>query len=132
MLELLKNDKKSFIMLAISILLSIVGLVCYIVSQNLMNAKLNVWLVVIAVISILLTIFVAIYKDFNSFIMIAISALTFLTLLLVVSSQLGNLGYYFAGIKDIGYGIMPTFVVSALAYIASIVLTSIEVFKNNK
>ncbi len=129
MFELLKNDKKSFIMLAISILLSIVGLVCYIVSQNLMNAKLNVWLIVISIVSILLTIFVAIYKDFNSFIMIAISALTFLTLLLVVSSQLGNLGYYFAGIKDIGYGIMPTFVVSALTYIASVVLTSIEVFK---
>lgn len=129
MFELLKNDKKSFIMLAISILLSIVGLVCYIVSQNLMNAKLNVWLIVISIVSILLTIFVAIYKDFNSFIMIAISALTFLTLLLVVSSQLGNLGYFFAGIKDIGYGIMPTFVVSALTYIASIVLTSIEVFK---
>lgn len=129
MFELLKNDKKSFIMLTISILLSIVGLVCYIVSQNLMNAKLNVWLIVISIVSILLTIFVAIYKDFNSFIMIAISALTFLTLLLVVSSQLGNLGYYFAGIKDIGYGIMPTFVVSALTYIASVVLTSIEVFK---
>ena len=129
MFELLKNDKKSFIMLAVSILLSIVGLVCYIVSQNLMNAKLNVWLIVISIVSILLTIFVAIYKDFNSFIMIAISALTFLTLLLVVSSQLGNLGYFFAGIKDIGYGIMPTFVVSALTYIASIVLTSIEVFK---
>lgn len=129
MFELLKNDKKSFIMLAVSILLSIVGLVCYIVSQNLMNAKLNVWLIVISIVSILLTIFVAIYKDFNSFIMIAISALTFLTLLLVVSSQLGNLGYYFAGIKDIGYGIMPTFVVSALTYIASVVLTSIEVFK---
>ena len=129
MFELLKNDKKSFIMLAISILLSIVGLVCYIVSQNLMNAKLNAWLIVISIVSILLTIFVAIYKDFNSFIMIAISALTFLTLLLVVSSQLGNLGYYFAGIKDIGYGIMPTFVVSALTYIASVVLTSIEVFK---
>ena len=129
MFELLKNDKKSFIMLTISILLSIVGLVCYIVSQNLMNAKLNVWLIVISIVSILLTIFVAIYKDFNSFIMIAISALTFLTLLLVVSSQLGNLGYYFAGIKDIGYGIMPTFVVSALTYIVSVVLTSIEVFK---
>ena len=129
MFELLKNDKKSFIMLTISILLSIVGLVCYIVSQNLMNAKLNVWLIVISIVSILLTIFVAIYKDFNSYIMIAITALTFLTLLLVVSSQLGNLGYYFAGIKDIGYGIMPTFVVSALTYIASIVLTSIEVFK---
>lgn len=129
MFELLKNDKKSFIMLTISILLSIVGLVCYIVSQNLMNAKLNVWLIVISIVSILLTIFVAIYKDFNSFIMIAISALTFLTLLLVVSSQLGNLGYFFAGIKDIGYGIMPTFVVSALTYIASVVLTSIEVFK---
>ena len=129
MFELLKNDKKSFIMLTISILLSIIGLVCYIVSQNLMNAKLNVWLIVISIVSILLTIFVAIYKDFNSFIMIAISALTFLTLLLVVSSQLGNLGYFFAGIKDIGYGIMPTFVVSALTYIASVVLTSIEVFK---
>lgn len=129
MFELLKNDKKSFIMLAISILLSIIGLVCYIVSQNLMNAKLNVWLIIIAVVSILLTIFVAIYKDFNSYIMIAITALTFLTLLLVVSSQLGNLGYYFAGIKDIGYGIMPTFVVSALTYITSVVLTSIEVFK---
>lgn len=129
MFELLKNDKKSFIMLAISILLSIVGLVCYIASQNLMNAKINVWLIIIAVVSILLTIFVAIYKDFKSFIMIAISALTFLTLLLVVSSQLGNLGYYFAGIKDIGYGIMPTFVVSALTYIVSVVLTSIEVFK---
>ena len=129
MFELLKNDKKSFIMLTISILLSIIGLVCYIVSQNLMNAKLNVWLIVISIVSILLTTFVAIYKDFNSFIMIAISALTFLTLLLVVSSQLGNLGYYFAGIKDIGYGIMPTFVVSALTYIASVVLTSIEVFK---
>lgn len=129
MFELLKNDKKSFIMLVVSILLSIIGLVCYIVSQNLMNARLNVWLIVISIVSIFLTIFVAIYKDFNSYIMIAISALTFLTLLLVVSSQLGNLGYYFAGIKDIGYGIMPTFVVSALTYIVSVVLTSIEVFK---
>lgn len=129
MFELLKNDKKSFIMLVVSILLSIIGLVCYIVSQNLMNAKLNVWLIVISIVSIFLTIFVVIYKDFKSFIMIAISALTFLTLLLVVSSQLGNLGYYFAGIKDIGYGIMPTFVVSALTYITSVVLTSIEVFK---
>ncbi len=129
MFELLKKDKKSFIILTISILLSIIGLVCYIVSQNLMNARLNVWLIVISIVSIFLTIFVAIYKDFKSFIMIAISALTFLTLLLVVSSQLGNLGYYFAGIKDIGYGIMPTFVVSALTYIVSVVLTSIEVFK---
>lgn len=129
MFELLKKDKKSFIILTISILLSIIGLVCYIVSQNLMNARLNVWLIVISIVSIFLTIFVVIYKDFKSFIMIAISALTFLTLLLVVSSQLGNLGYYFAGIKDIGYGIMPTFVVSALTYIVSVVLTSIEVFK---
>lgn len=129
MFELLKKDKKSFIILTISILLSIIGLVCYIVSQNLMNARLNVWLIVISIVSIFLTIFVAIYKDFKSFIMIAISALTFLTLLLVVSSQLGNLGYYFAGIKDIGYGIMPTFIVSALTYIVSVVLTSIEVFK---
>lgn len=129
MFELLKKNKKSFIILTISILLSIIGLVCYIVSQNLMNARLNVWLIVISIVSIFLTIFVVIYKDFKSFIMIAISALTFLTLLLVVSSQLGNLGYYFAGIKDIGYGIMPTFVVSALTYIVSVVLTSIEVFK---
>lgn len=129
MFELLKKNKKSFIILTISILLSIIGLVCYIVSQNLMNARLNVWLIVISIVSIFLTIFVVIYKDFKSFIMIAISALTFLTLLLVVSSQLGNLGYYFAGIKDIGYGIMPTFIVSALTYIVSVVLTSIEVFK---
>ncbi len=129
MFELLKKNKKSFIILTISILLSIIGLVCYIVSQNLMNARLNVWLIVISIVSIFLTIFVVIYKDFKSFIMIAISALTFLTLLLVVSSQLGNLGYYFAGIKDIGYGIMPTFIVSALTYIVSVILTSIEVFK---
>ena len=33
MFELLKKDKKSFIILTISILLSIIGLVCYIVSQ---------------------------------------------------------------------------------------------------
>ena len=128
MLNLLKNDKRSFVFLTASILLSILGLIFYIVSQNLMQTKLSPWILTVSILGVLLIAFVVLYKDFNSSLLIAASALTFLAFVLVVSSQMGNLGYYFAGIKDIGYGLMPTFFVSAIAYLASIVLTSIEVF----
>ena len=128
MLNLLKNDKRSFVFLTASILLSILGLIFYIVSQNLMQTKLSPWILTASILGVLLIAFVVLYKDFNSSLLIAASALTFLAFVLVISSQMGNLGYYFAGIKDIGYGLMPTFFVSAIAYLASIVLTSIEVF----
>lgn len=128
MLNLLKNDKRSFVFLTASILLSILGLIFYIVSQSLMQTKLSPWILTASILGVLLIAFVVLYKDFNSSLLIAASALTFLAFVLVISSQMGNLGYYFAGIKDIGYGLMPTFFVSAIAYLASIVLTSIEVF----
>ena len=128
MLNLLKSDKKSFIFLTASIFLSILGLIFYIVSQNLMQAKLSPWILIATILGILLVAFIALYKDFNSSLLIASSALTFLAFVLVISSQMGNLGYFFAGIVDIGYGLMPTFLVSAIAYLASVVLTSIEVF----
>ena len=51
-----------------------------------------------------------------------------LALGLFVSSQMGNLGYYFAGIQDIGYGIMPAFVVGGILYILSVVTTSVAAF----
>lgn len=128
MFSLFKNNKKSFIVLTISILLSILGLIFYIVSQNLMETTISPWILATTIVGWLFVLAVIIYKDFDSIFLIAATAITFLTFILVVSSQMGNLGYYFAGIKDIGYGLMPTFFVSASAYICSIILTSIEVF----
>ncbi len=128
MFNLFKKNKKSFIVLTLSILLSILGLIFYIVSQNLMETTISPWVLVTTIVGWLFVFAVIIYKDFDSMFLIAATALTFLTFILVVSSQMGNLGYYFAGIKDIGYGLMPTFFVSASAYICSIILTSIEVF----
>lgn len=128
MFNLIKTNKKSFAVLLISIVLTILGLIFYIASQNIMEAKISPWILVATILSILLVVAVIIFKDFDSLLLIASTALAFLTFALVISSQMGNLGYYFAGIEDIGYGLMPTFFVSASAYLLSIVLTSVEVF----
>ena len=129
MFNLYKEKKISFFLLVGAVILSLIGLIFYIVSQNIMNAKLSVFVMIVGILNIALISTIIIYKDFDSIISIIASALLFLTLLLVLSSQFGNLGYYFAGIKDIGYGIMPTFIISFIAYLISIILTSITIFK---
>lgn len=129
MFNLYKEKKISFFLLVGAVILSLIGLIFYIVSQNIMNAKLSVFVMIVGILNIALISTIISYKDFDSIISIIASALLFLTLLLVLSSQFGNLGYYFAGIKDIGYGIMPTFIISFIAYLISIILTSITIFK---
>lgn len=129
MFNLYKEKKMSFFLLAGAVILSLIGLIFYIVSQNIMNAKLSIFVMIVGILNIVLISTIIIYKDFDSIISIISSALLFLTLLLVLSSQFGNLGYYFAGIKDIGYGIMPTFIISFITYLISTILTSITVFK---
>ena len=129
MFNLYKEKKMSFFLLVGAVILSLIGLIFYIVSQNIMNAKLSIFVMIVGILNIVLISTIIIYKDFDSIISIISSALLFLTLLLVLSSQFGNLGYYFAGIKDIGYGIMPTFIISFITYLISIILTSITVFK---
>ena len=129
MFNLYKEKKMSFILLVGAVILSLIGLIFYIVSQNIMNAKLSIFVMIVGILNIVLISTIIIYKDFDSIISIISSALLFLTLLLVLSSQFGNLGYYFAGIKDIGYGIMPTFIISFITYLISTILTSITVFK---
>ena len=129
MFNLYKEKKMSFFLLVGAVILSLIGLIFYIVSQNIMNAKLSIFVMIVGILNIALISTIIIYKDFDSIISIISSALLFLTLLLVLSSQFGNLGYYFAGIKDIGYGIMPTFIISFITYLISTILTSITVFK---
>ncbi len=129
MFNLYKEKKMSFFLLVGAVILSLIGLIFYIVSQNIMNAKLSIFVMIVGILNIVLISTIIIYKDFDSIISIISSALLFLTLLLVLSSQFGNLGYYFAGIKDIGYGIMPTFIISFITYLISTILTSITVFK---
>ncbi len=129
MFNLYKEKKMSFFLLVGAVILSLIGLIFYIVSQNIMNAKLSMFVMIVGILNIVLISTIIIYKDFDSIISIISSALLFLTLLLVLSSQFGNLGYYFAGIKDIGYGIMPTFIISFITYLISTILTSITVFK---
>lgn len=129
MFNLYKEKKISFFLLVGAVILSLIGLIFYIVSQNIMNAKLSVFVMIVGILNIALISTIISYKDFDSIISIIASALLFLTLLLVLSSQFGNLGYYFAGIKDIGYGIMPTVIISFIAYLISIILTSITIFK---
>ena len=129
MFNLYKEKKMSFFLLVGAVILSLIGLIFYIVSQNIMNAKLSIFVMIVGILNIVLISTIIIYKDFDSIISMISSALLFLTLLLVLSSQFGNLGYYFAGIKDIGYGIMPTFIISFITYLISTILTSITVFK---
>lgn len=129
MFNLYKEKKMSFFLLVGAVILSLIGLIFYMVSQNIMNAKLSIFVMIVGILNIVLISTIIIYKDFDSIISIISSALLFLTLLLVLSSQFGNLGYYFAGIKDIGYGIMPTFIISFITYLISTILTSITVFK---
>lgn len=129
MFNLYKEKKMSFFLLVGAVILSLTGLIFYIVSQNIMNAKLSIFVMIVGILNIVLISTIIIYKDFDSIISIISSALLFLTLLLVLSSQFGNLGYYFACIKDIGYGIMPTFIISFITYLISTILTSITVFK---
>ena len=129
MFNLYKEKKMSFFLIVGAVILSLIGLIFYIVSQNIMNAKLSMFVMIVGILNIVLISTIIIYKDFDSIISIISSALLFLTLLLVLSSQFGNLGYYFAGIKDIGYGIMPTFIISFITYLISTILTSITVFK---
>ena len=123
MFNLYKEKKMSFFLLVGAVILSLIGLIFYIVSQNIMNAKLSIFVMIVGILNIVLISTIIIYKDFDSIISIISSAL------LVLSSQFGNLGYYFAGIKDIGYGIMPTFIISFITYLISTILTSITVFK---
>lgn len=131
LLKLYQEDKLSFILLASSVLCDLLGIVFYLVSQGMMNVKVN-WMVLLpAILGIALTLLVLFYKDFDSMLLILSTACSFLAFVLIISSQVVNLGYYFAGITDIGYGLMPTFIVSAIVCLASIVLTSVVVFRRN-
>lgn len=53
-------------------------------------------------------------------------------LVLFISTQLGNLGYAFSGIHDIGNGVQPGFIAGSMLYMVSTVLQSITVFKKIK
>ena len=124
----LKEKKVSFILLAVSTLLAIVGLSMYFASMSIMNARISVWVPLTAIIGILMFAVVLVLNDYVGFMTIVATALEFVAFGLFISSQLGNLGYYFAGIHDIGFGIMPTFVVGAILYLVSIILSSITIF----
>jgi len=93
-----------------------------------MGAKIELPIIFASVIGLVLNLYVLIVDDYESYIEILVSALAFVSMGLFLSSQLGNLGYYFAGIADIGYGIMPTFVAGIILDLVGVVTTSISVF----
>ena len=125
---LIKTDLKSFILLAISIVLSLIGMIMYIVTTKQMNTHISPLMLIVSIIGLLCLLEVIIYRDFDGIITIIGAAAELLALGLFVSSQMGNLGYYFAGIQDIGYGIMSAFVVGGILYILSVVTTSVAAF----
>lgn len=129
LLKIFKEDKISFILLCATLLLEILGLVFYVVSQNVMEVKTQGLMMTVGILAIVLTAFILVAQDYFSLINIAVAALTALALVELISSQIVNLGYYFAGIEDIGFGLMPTFVVSFICYLLAIVSSSIAVFK---
>lgn len=131
-MNFLKNvlaDKVRLTIFAISILFDLVAFVLYLVSQNIMSSRVNVWLVLVVIIAIAIKLAVLLFKDFNGILLSIAAALDLLGIGLFVSSQLGNLGYYLAGITDIGYGIMPTFVIGIIFYILALLSVSILVFR---
>lgn len=134
LLKTFKDEKIRFILVAASLVSAIVAFVLYGVSQGLMNAKISTLMLIVFILILALDAVVMIFNDFNSYMLIASSALGLLELGLFISSQLGNLGYFFAGISDIGYGIMPTFVVGFIFSLISVIASSVAVFvsKNNK
>lgn len=129
LLKIFKEDKISFILLCATLLLEILGLVFYVVSQNVMEVKTQGLMMTVGILAIVLTAFILVAQDYFSLINIAVAALIALALVELISSQIVNLGYYFAGIEDIGFGLMPTFVVSFICYLLAIVSSSIAVFK---
>lgn len=134
LLKTFKDEKIRFILVAASLVSAIIAFVLYGVSQGLMNAKISTLMLIVFILILALDAVVMIFNDFNSYMLIASSALGLLELGLFISSQLGNLGYFFAGISDIGYGIMPTFVVGFIFSLISVIASSVAVFvsKNNK
>ncbi|MFA6861580.1 MAG: hypothetical protein WCR56_04295 [Bacilli bacterium] len=123
-----KTRKLNFTLMSITFVVLLVGFVMYFVSQSMMGAKIELPIIFASVIGLVLNLYVLIVDDYESYIEILVSALAFVSMGLFLSSQLGNLGYYFAGIADIGYGIMPTFVAGIILDLVGVVTTSISVF----
>lgn len=129
LLKIFKEDKISFILLCSSLVFEVLGLIFYISSQNAMSVKTQGLMMAAGIIAIVLTAFILVAQDYFSIMNIAAVALCALALVELISSQIVNLGYYFAGIEDIGFGLMPTFIVSFICYLLAIITSSVAVFK---
>lgn len=129
LLKIFKEDKISFILLCSSLVFEVLGLIFYISSQNAMSVRTQGLMMAAGIIAIVLTAFILVVQDYFSIMNIAAVALCALALVELISSQIVNLGYYFAGIEDIGFGLMPTFIVSFICYLLAIITSSVAVFK---
>lgn len=126
--KLFKERKISFFCIVSSIILIIVGFILYALTMKTMDgARLSTLLISATWVGIVLLLISLVWDYLDLFKMLGIVC-TFIGFGLFVSSQLGNLGYYFAGIHDIGYGILPTFVVGSIFYLASIIISSVALF----
>ncbi len=126
--KLFKERKISFFLIASSILLSVIGFILYTLTMKAMDgARLSSLLISATFVGILLLLASLIWDYLDLFKTLG-TVCTFIGLGLFISSQLGNLGYYFAGIRDIGYGILPTFVVGSIFYFVSILASSVALF----
>jgi hypothetical protein len=122
----------SFWFLLASLVLVILGFVLYLVTVQQMAGKIQVLDLLFPIIGLALIAVACFYRSFDGILTVFACSLCFLSALLFLSAQFGNLGYYFAGIKDIGFGIMPCFVIGFIFYLSASVLCGIAAFIKDK
>lgn len=117
--------------------LVVAGALCCIIAMifgiiaTLNDGSMSVPTVVVSIIAVCVA-GVTLFFDYNNFGKMVAAGLYLCAFGLLVSSQLGNLGYYVYGIVDIGNGLQAEFVAGSILYVVAIVLESVAVFYRKK
>lgn len=119
-------------LVAIGVLCCIVAMI-FAIMATLNDGTVSVSTVVVSIIAVCVAA-ITLFFDYNGFGKMVAAGLYMCAFGLLVSSQLGNLGYYVYDIIDIGNGLQTEFVVGSVLYVTAIIFQSVAVFyrKNNK
>jgi len=113
-------------------LLTLLGLVMYLITVAETKDTIRISIVVATVIGEAIVLFSLLKCRLDGLPGIIAAALFMFSMGMYISTQAGNIGYAFAGITDIGYGILPSFIIGIALYIAGIVGECITIFQKTE
>lgn len=121
--------RKGNVVSAVAFVFGMVGLILYAVTMNITTtASPEKLFYILMIIGLAASFAVAILGSGNGLLPIISSSSMLGAFIVFINGQLGNLGYWFYHIHDIGDGLLKTFVIGEIMLLAAVVAGIITVF----